>query len=1182
MRLQTLELIRYGRFTDEKLVFPHSDCDFHLVVGPNEAGKSTLRRAVSELLFGMPLRSDMDFRHPLAELRLGAVIESAASTLAFHRARGRKPLRRPDDSVLADAALTEHLGGTTAGLFERMFCLDLAGLLKGGHSILDASDDVGQLLFQSAAGLSSLGALRDALAAEADSLYAPRKSGSRAFYAALDPYEAARQTLRGATVNTRAWSAAQGEVERLDAAYGEAGGRYRALSAQRQRLERIRRIAPRVAQLHDLQAQLAELAQVPLFPTEAAQRLADGEVTLATQTARLELLRQAEQALQVQRAALTVDAAVLAQAGAVEALAAQGQACSHHPRDIGRREEEVSTRLRDAAALAAQLGWPADEAALRARLPSPLALRALATLMQQRGALLQVRQSAEEGLQRTRTALERLQGQPGLQPQAGSAPVAAASIVADLAAALQEAQPLKAGAARQRALDTAMAQAGVQLDAALVALGAWRREPAALAALSLPSEERLTVLKAERARLMADADAARRQLTQAQEQARRSALALAQFTAATAQVVTLDDVQQARSARDQVWGGIKRQPADLAERAPELDHAIERADALVDRQRDQVDQSARLAGLRQDSARDEAAAAAARQQSDEAGRRLVDFDARWAEQAGAAGLPRMALLDLSGWLVHRRAALDAAATLDARRMEQVAQKQAEAQVTAALQQALRACVGELPGASAATGASGTTGTTGTLSLAALCSRAEQWLAAQQAERAQAEARAMQITQAQAELDHQAQRLHRGSAEVAQWEMRWQEAVKAASLEGPWMTPEAAADAVEQVDRVRELLAQADELRVQRIQTMRRDLADFDQAAQALRQTLGAPDEAGHGGTDPFAWARSLQERLRRAQEAKRESERLQAELQEHASALRSAETALAATHAALGPLYTLAQTPDPARLRTHIAASDRRRRLEAEAQQQRQAIVEAGDGLALDALLTEHAAAEPQALKADIEALDAQLGAEVEQQTRLAGELAQARAALARIHGGSEAAVAESKRLEALAQLGDTAERYLHVATGHRLLRWAVDRYRERRQGPLLQRASTLFAQLTLGRFARLTPDFEVTPPRLIALRPDGERVHIDGLSEGTRDQLFLALRLAALELHIASDRSLPFIADDLFVNFHDSRSRAGLAALGELARRTQVIFLTHHEHLVDVARECVGREINVVTLEPA
>ena len=74
MRLQSLELIRYGRFTDRSLNFPPSHCDFHLIVGPNEAGKSTLRRAVAELLFGMPLRSEMDFVHPLAELRLGAVI----------------------------------------------------------------------------------------------------------------------------------------------------------------------------------------------------------------------------------------------------------------------------------------------------------------------------------------------------------------------------------------------------------------------------------------------------------------------------------------------------------------------------------------------------------------------------------------------------------------------------------------------------------------------------------------------------------------------------------------------------------------------------------------------------------------------------------------------------------------------------------------------------------------------------------------------------------------------------------------------------------------------------------------------------------------------------------------------------------------------------------------------------
>ncbi|RYE72951.1 MAG: hypothetical protein EOO81_02010, partial [Oxalobacteraceae bacterium] len=167
MRLKKLELIKYGKFTGEVIELPRAECDFHLIVGPNEAGKSTLRRAVSELLYGMELRSDMDFLHPLPELRLGGVIESDKGTLAFHRCRGRKSLRRSDDEVLAESALVEHLGTTQQGLFDRMFCLDLNALLKGGQSILDASDDMGQLLFQSAAGISSLGTVRDALAAKA-------------------------------------------------------------------------------------------------------------------------------------------------------------------------------------------------------------------------------------------------------------------------------------------------------------------------------------------------------------------------------------------------------------------------------------------------------------------------------------------------------------------------------------------------------------------------------------------------------------------------------------------------------------------------------------------------------------------------------------------------------------------------------------------------------------------------------------------------------------------------------------------------------------------------------------------------------------------------------------------------------------------------------------------------------
>lgn len=1201
MRLQSLELIRYGRFTDRSLNFPPSHCDFHLIVGPNEAGKSTLRRAVAELLFGMPLRSEMDFVHPLAELRLGAVIESAGvAPVAFHRARGRKSLRRPDDSPLPDTALADHLGSSSQGLFERMFCLDLPGLLQGGQSILDASDDMGQLLFQSAAGLADLGRLRDALAQEADGLYAPRRSEKRAFYLALDQVEAARRTLRECTVNTRVWSAAVAEVERLEAAAAQADGRWRQLATQRQQLERLRRIAPRVAQWQELQEQLAALGPTLPLPADAAQRLAEAEVALATQAATLQLQRRSAAQLQQQLQALTPDDAVLALAAAVKALAEQGQACAHHLRDIGRREDEVQQHLREAAALAAQLGWPGEEAALRERLPSPLMLKALSGLMQQRGALLQAQESAERALARTQNDLARLEtaaagpghtqhtkhtdqtGQTGQAEAAAPSPLD--SRARDLQTALRQAQPLLA-AAHLRSLETAAAQASDQLDQALAALGPWRQEVVQLAGLSLPSEERLSALKAEHATAQAACATALQQQVLAQEQARRAALALAQFGAAQ-QVVTPQEVFQARRARNTLWQGIREQPQTLDEAAPRLDQAIEQADTLVDRLRDQADQAARLIGLRQAAEREEAAALAATRQADEAAQRCALLDSTWADQAAAIGLPGMPLLDLSGWLGLRRNALQAGATLDQLRRELAARQQAETQAAAALAQALRAFGPALPDPDDSGGAGA--------ALAALCSRAEQLLAEHQTRCAQAAARAEELARAHQDQAQQALQLQHCCAAVAQWQQRWQAALAAASLQtqalpAEVMTPDLAQAAVERVEQLRERLGQVDELRVQRIHTMQRDLADFDRAAAQLRCSL-APASAGGPNDehqspadtpDSHAWAAAMLERLQRARDVHKEQQRLLNAQRETLAALQRCEAALAASQAAVAPLYTLAQTAEPATLRERIAASDQQRRLQAQLQPQRQALLEAGDGASFEALLAEHGAAATQDLKAQLELLDGQLEAVAEERRRLAVELNRAQAERDHIHGGDAAAQAESKRLEALSQLGDVAERYLQVATGHRLLRWAVDRYRERRQGPLLQRASALFAQLTLGGFARLAPDFEHDPPRLEAVRASGERVGIHGLSEGTRDQLFLALRLAALELHIAADRPLPFIADDLFVNFHDQRSRAGLTVLGELARKTQVIFLTHHEHLVEVARECIGPTINVLTLEP-
>ena len=80
-------------------------------------------------------------------------------------------------------------------------------------------------------------------------------------------------------------------------------------------------------------------------------------------------------------------------------------------------------------------------------------------------------------------------------------------------------------------------------------------------------------------------------------------------------------------------------------------------------------------------------------------------------------------------------------------------------------------------------------------------------------------------------------------------------------------------------------------------------------------------------------------------------------------------------------------------------------------------------------------------------------------------------------------------------------------------MRWAVDRYRKEKQGPLLKRAGELFRVLTRNSFERLEVRFdERNNMHLTGVRPDGQVVAVPGLSSGTEDQLFPALRIAAVE----------------------------------------------------------------------
>jgi uncharacterized protein YhaN len=92
--------------------------------------------------------------------------------------------------------------------------------------------------------------------------------------------------------------------------------------------------------------------------------------------------------------------------------------------------------------------------------------------------------------------------------------------------------------------------------------------------------------------------------------------------------------------------------------------------------------------------------------------------------------------------------------------------------------------------------------------------------------------------------------------------------------------------------------------------------------------------------------------------------------------------------------------------------------------------------------------------------------------------------------------------------------------------------------------------------------------------------VRVEGLSEGTRDQLYLALRLAALEIRREAGYDLPVVLDDVLMTSDDSGAALALHAIAEFSKGHQVILFTHHAHLLDVAERTVpGSMLQVVGL---
>jgi uncharacterized protein YhaN len=319
-------------------------------------------------------------------------------------------------------------------------------------------------------------------------------------------------------------------------------------------------------------------------------------------------------------------------------------------------------------------------------------------------------------------------------------------------------------------------------------------------------------------------------------------------------------------------------------------------------------------------------------------------------------------------------------------------------------------------------------------------------------------------------------------------------------------------------------------------------------------------------------AARLGRRLAEARKAVSEADELSKRIAGHEQAAADAANVLAATEAELEAQRVLASVTDNPALQQAIERARQRDAVAATIARVEQSLATDGDGMAETSLRAEAAQTDLDTLVGRLTEIDIQQATLGERREALSAQRTRAEAALAELRQGHDAAAMAQHAEDALAAARDAAERYARLHVARVLLRSGIDRFRKEQQGPLLRAAGRHFALLTGSRYERLIVDYDAADrPVLVAIRDIGTECPVEALSEGARDQLYLALRVAAVQAYTAQAEPLPFIADDLLVHFDDTRAAAAIALLAELGQTTQVILFTHHDHIVALAERREG-----------
>jgi len=1161
MNIVQLDLLAFGPFTGATITFGAGTAGLHIVYGENEAGKSSSLRALKQLLYGIPRTSADNFVHAYGDLRIGATLRrrDGRTVQVIRRKSQKHALRGADDEQVVEAqVLEEILGRRDLATFERRHGIDHDELVAGGKAVGEGKGDLAELLFAAGSGVADVNRIQLQLNSEVDELFTPRAQ-TRRINKSLDELKKLREVAATSRVRTADWTLLRDELRadrdaevQVVAELADTRGRY-------ERLSRLKMALPSVVRQRDLLAELDGLTDAPRLAVDAAEL----RQKLVTQLRVSEHAAQrcAEELGVVERQLKEFPPAspLYERAEHVEACNQQLGSYKKAAKDRVGLDSRRTALLDDVSRTARDfLGHAATIAEITAigQRPAPrLGVRKLGRSLDQlatrRGEL--AKQLADH-VQRRHDAERQLQ-------DIGPSPD-----TTEFERVLRRARKEVAQQEREQSRRADAATARTRATSALARLGGWTASLEELLAAPLPTPE--TVEHWHKV-LREQAEAVERLERERERhiaQRGRVTIELAHLDEGFA-VPTEAHLSAARARRERGWRLIRalweKQEAPDDTSDSYLDEspgattlgeaytlAVAQADQIVDRMRHEADRVAHKSTLQLRRAQVDhdvtaaeeqlAAARGAEQASLEAWRAI------WKRHNVVPQLPA----EMRGWLT---------------RVSQIGQEiavaeQAEAEasvlaerVAAQRQQVLVAwkqCAAERP-------------LPESTSLAELLDDADERLqrwrdAAQRAEglRNQIEQLASQTERTRSEL----QDVLRQQDELAG---PWREEMTRLSLPST-ATPDEAEEQLRGIEKIQEGLREMEQLD-ERMRGIDREAEDFSRVVHELVAQAGFAHEGWPVDFAPTEMMKRLKaEHEREARRAALHKERARLEKD-----CRSQRSKCDEARIAVEQLCREASVLTVEELPAAEHRSARRRAVEAELREIDKHLLPLASGEAVARFAEQVLAQDQLQLAAELSTLESDIADKDRRRNELAAQIAVLESRAQQLDQSAGAVEAEFAIQQLVARLQVDARDYARKKLAAVLLRRAMERYRERGQGPLVRRASELFAELTLGSFAGLRAEFDDDGrPVLIGVRPGRNRTTpIEGMSTGTRDQLYLALRLASLEEDFRGQEPLPFIVDDILIQFDDARAAGALRVLARIAERVQVIFFTHHAHLRNIAR---------------